>query len=173
MPRPSHILLITLITLGTSSLILKSATLLHPTPLVSTTDKKLIDFMSNNGFNYVNSWLIISGTAYRATKFRSTIHNANCANDILVIGMSGDATLVAMLESSVNRNKETLLYLYNGTLHKHYPKYRIWWGDYQRKIKKLFDKPAVTQSVLGLFSAVDCTPINNLPWREYHSKANQ
>lgn len=165
--RLNHIIYMAIFILGVSSLILKSATILDSTPLSSATDKKLIDFMSNHGFNYINSWSIINETTYRTTKFKPTLDKVNCDDEILVIGMSGDATLVAMLESGVNRNKETLLYLYNGILYKRYPQYRIWWDSHQKNIKNLYGNATVTPSVLGLFSPTICTQISALPWQVY------
>ena len=176
MAKPNNklalLFLATLLTLGVSSLAFKAVTVQPVTSPPLITKASLTDFMFHHGFHYINSWAVINNATYRATKFTPSSQYKNCADGIIVIDMSGDATLVAMLEAGVDKNSEALHYLYRGNLYQPYPTFRVWFDNYWLQIKRLIGSPSSSQSILGIFSSSDCTPITTMPWHELRTSAD-
>jgi len=94
--------------------------------------------MEANEYEFTDSWLLVRGSDYQILKYKPVNKTAHCAKNMLIIEMHHSAELVAMLEDSISKENEELIYLYKGQRYQQFPQFQVLLDKYKIKLPFMF-----------------------------------
>ncbi len=134
-----HSISFLVILLSVSSLTLKVIFVTPSLRILPESKSYLAPYLGENKYEFVDSWLLVQGSDYQILKYEPVNKQAHCASEMLIIDMHHSAELVAMLDHSINKANEELIYFYRGQRYKQFPQFQVLLDNYKIKLPLIFN----------------------------------